>query len=254
LYGAAICQALESLFRRLPEIGDAPRPKLARVIDEAHLLFAEIEPQLLQRVERIVRLIRSKGVALILASQSPADIPPIIAAQCASRIQHALRSATPSDARAVRTAAESMPNPDGLDVGALIGALSPGQALVSLVGTLGSPSPCALARIALPDCRLGALTDNERRALARGPATGEGPAPGLSADNATDLATIAVVVAGAVGALALTSLALGGIGQVAIVAAFAVGIYVLRRPLTLFLWIVGIGHHHSHGHHNRGRH
>jgi hypothetical protein len=252
LYGAAICQTMESLYSGLPEIGDAPLPRLALVIDEAHLLFAGIESQLLARIERIVRLIRSKGIVLIFASQLPADIPATIAAQCASRIQHALRSATPSDARAVQVAAESLVGSDSSTFRA-ISELKPGEAFVSLVGANGAPGNCSRVQVARPACRIGALTADERSALFGASAGApENASVELLAAPPGELPTL-------IGAIAVAAIIIGaviyvgGIWQAAIVAAFAVGLYVLRRPLLFIALVTGLHHHHSHGRHSRHR-
>lgn len=161
LYSATVVAILSSLFDRLPDIGDAPRPTLAIFIDESHLVFDGIEPALSSKLESIARLIRSRGVSLWFASQAPSDIPPVIAAQLANRIQHAMRAATRADMAQVRAAAESMPGNVAPDA---IGKLSPGEALISLVGANGAPSPVQVARIIKPACRLGGLTEDERAA------------------------------------------------------------------------------------------
>ena len=162
LYGAAVLYLLDSLWRRLPEIGDTGAPRLALVIDEAHLLFAELPPALISRVERIVRLIRSRGVALYFASQSPADIPGPILAQLGNRIQHGLRGATPADLRAIRAAADTMPVNPAVDAGAEIVRLGVGQALVSVIGANGVPMPVEIAQIAAPRAKLSPVDGIER--------------------------------------------------------------------------------------------
>jgi len=147
-YAAAVAWMLLDLYERCPERGDDDRPALAVVIDEAHLIFEGIPASLERRLASVARLIRSKGVALIWASQAPADLPPAIAGQCLTRIQHGLRASTPAQLRDVKAAADSMPQPmTGFDAVAAILALGVGQALVSLPDCNGTPQPCQLVKI-----------------------------------------------------------------------------------------------------------
>ncbi len=162
LYGAAVIYLLDSLYASLPEVGDSGAPRLALFLDESHLIFSELPPMLLQRVERIVRLIRSKGVAIYFASQSPADIPAPILAQLGNRIQHGLRGATLQDLRAIRAAAETMPVNPAIDAGAAITRLGVGQALVSTIGADGVPSPVEIVQIAPPRASLAPIDDDTR--------------------------------------------------------------------------------------------
>jgi len=162
LYGAAVLHLLESAWRGLLEIGDAGAPRLAIVIDEAHLAFGELPPALLGRVERIVRLIRSRGASLWFASQSPADIPAPILAQLGHRIQHGLRGATVADMRAMRAAAETLPINPAIDAGAMIGRLGVGQALVSVIGADGTPSPVQVVKITAPRAALAPIDGPDR--------------------------------------------------------------------------------------------
>jgi len=162
LYSAFIVGLLQDLYERAAEAGDLPRPMLTLFIDEAHLLFQDCPAPLLQRIERIVRLIRSKGIALIFVSQSPADIPSTIVAQLGNRIQHGLRGVTPADVRAIRAAVETMPNNPGLDAAAVNGQLGVGEALVSTIGPSGVPTMLQRVRVDLPECPLGLLAPSER--------------------------------------------------------------------------------------------
>ena len=147
-YAAAVAWILLDLYERSPERGDLEKPALAVVIDEAHLIFDGIPPALERRLASVSRLIRSKGVALIWASQSPADLPPAIAGQCLTRIQHGLRASTPAQLRDVRAAAESLPQPlDGFDAAGAILSLGVGQALVSLPDAMGTPQPCRIVQV-----------------------------------------------------------------------------------------------------------
>jgi len=170
LYSSFLLWLLSELFENLPEVGDLDRPKLVFCFDEAHLLFDDAPPALRQRIEQVVRIIRSKGVGVYFCSQFPDDVPNEILGQLGNRVQHALRAYTPRDQKAVRTAAETfVPNPS-LDVAAVIGQLGVGEALVSTLQDKGVPSPVERTLIAPPRCRMGALTPEERAAVrARSP-------------------------------------------------------------------------------------
>jgi uncharacterized protein len=162
LYSSFLLWLLSELFERLPEVGDQPLPKLVFVFDEAHLLFNDCPPALRQRVEQVVRLIRSKGVGVYFCSQNPDDVPNEILGQLGNRVQHALRAFTPRDQKAVRTAAETfVPNP-AIDVVRTITTLGVGEALVSMLGERGVPQPVQHALICPPRCRMGAITAEER--------------------------------------------------------------------------------------------
>lgn len=137
LYAAFVLYLLSDLFGRVPKAGDLDRLRLVLFIDEAHLLLRDSPPALVQRVERIIRLIRSKAVGVYLVTQSPPTFPPNIAGQLGNRIQHALRGATPADARAIRPAADSLPSNPRVDAAANIGRLGVGEALVSTIGPDG---------------------------------------------------------------------------------------------------------------------
>ncbi len=153
-------------------MGDLDKPKLVFVFDEAHLLFDDAPPALRQRVEQVVRIIRSKGVGVYFCSQFPDDVPDDILGQLGNRVQHALRAFTPRDQKAVRTAAETfVPNP-GLDVAAAIGRLGVGEALVSTLQDKGVPMPVERTLIAPPRCRMGAITDAERMQVRAGSPVG----------------------------------------------------------------------------------
>jgi uncharacterized protein len=165
LYSSFLLWLLSELFETLPEVGDLHKPKLVFFFDEAHLLFADIHPALLQRVEQVVRLIRSKGVGVYFCSQNPDDIPDNVLGQLGNRIQHALRAYTPRDQKSVRVAAETfVPNPK-IDVAKVISELGVGEALVSTLQDKGIPMPVERAIICPPRCRMGAITDQERQAI-----------------------------------------------------------------------------------------
>lgn len=162
LYAAMCAFILTDLYDRLPEVGDLAAPRLAVVLDEAHLIFDGAPAPLVRRLEGIVRLIRSKGVALVFATQAPSDLPSSIAGQLQNRIQHGLRGVTPADQRAIRAAADSLPRADDLDPATLIGTLGVGAALVSVVGPGGVPGPAELVQIKQSRARLGPLDAQER--------------------------------------------------------------------------------------------
>ena len=173
LYSTFLLWMLSELFERLPEVGDLDKPKLAFVFDEAHLLFDDAPPALLQRIEQVVRLVRSKGVGVYFCSQFPDDVPGEILGQLGNRVQHALRAFTPRDQKAVRTAAETfVPNPR-FKVAEVISQLGVGEALVSTLQANAVPMPVERARIAPPRSRMGAITAEERAAvIARSPIGG----------------------------------------------------------------------------------
>jgi DNA helicase HerA-like ATPase len=172
LYSSFLLWLLSELFEKLPEVGDLDKPKLVFVFDEAHLLFDDAPPALQQRIEQVVRLIRSKGVGVYFCSQFPDDVPDNILGQLGNRVQHALRAFTPRDQKAVRTAAETfVPNPH-LDVAKTISQLGVGEALVSMLLDKGVPMPVERTMIAPPRCRMGAITDAERAHIRAGSPVG----------------------------------------------------------------------------------
>jgi len=165
LYGVFLLWLLADLYEKLPEVGDAAQPKLVFFFDEAHLLFNDAPAALLEKIEQVVRLVRSKGVGVYFVTQNPLDIPDSVLGQLGNRVQHALRAFTPRDQKAVKTAAQTMrPNP-GLDIEAAITELGVGEALVSLLDDKGRPTPTERAWIMAPGSRIGPATDAERQAL-----------------------------------------------------------------------------------------
>ncbi|MGI8783919.1 MAG: helicase HerA-like domain-containing protein [Acidobacteriota bacterium] len=178
LYSTFLLWLLSELFENLPEVGDLDKPKLVFCFDEAHLLFDDAPPALRQRVEQVVRIIRSKGVGVYFCSQYPDDVPNDILGQLGNRIQHALRSYTPRDQKAVRTAAETFVANPKLDVAEVISQLGVGEALVSTLQEKGVPMPVERTLICPPRCRMGAITTEERAAVrARSPIGGKYDAP-----------------------------------------------------------------------------
>lgn len=165
LYSSFLLWLLSELFENMPEVGDLDKPKLVFVFDEAHLLFDDAPPSLRQRVEQVVRLIRSKGVGVYFCSQFPDDVPNEILGQLGNRVQHALRAYTPRDQKAVRTAAETFASNPRLDVAKVISELRVGEALVSTLQESGVPMPVERALICPPRCRMGAITPEERAAV-----------------------------------------------------------------------------------------
>ncbi|MGB5807857.1 helicase HerA-like domain-containing protein [Castellaniella sp.] len=165
LYAVFLLWMLADLYERLPEVGDLDKPKLVFFFDEAHLLFKDAPAALLEKIEQVVRLIRSKGVGVYFVSQNPTDIPDTVLGQLGHRVQHALRAYTPRDQKAVKTAAQTMrPNP-GLDVEAAITELAVGEALVSLLDPKGQPTPTQRVWMLAPGSRIGPATAAERQAL-----------------------------------------------------------------------------------------
>ncbi len=162
LYSTFLLWLLSELWELLPEVGDLPQPKLCFFFDEAHLLFNDAPPALLEKVEQVVRLIRSKGVGVYFITQNPIDIPDTVAGQLGNRVQHALRAFTPRDQAAVKSAADTFrPNPE-VDVASAITQLKVGEALVSLLLPDGSPAPVERVLIKPPATRVGPLSVQER--------------------------------------------------------------------------------------------
>ncbi len=167
LYSSFLLWLLSELFENLPEVGDLDKPKLVFFFDEAHLLFNDATPALKQRVEQVVRLIRSKGVGIYFCSQFPDDIPTEILGQLGNRAQHALRAFTPRDQKAVKTAAETFVANPKLNVAQVISQLAVGEALVSTLGDQAIPLPVERTLVCPPRCRLGAISIEERTAVRR---------------------------------------------------------------------------------------
>jgi len=175
LYSTFLLWMLSELFERLPEVGDLDQPKLVFFFDEAHLLFDDAPAALVQRVEQVVRLIRSKGVGVYFCSQNPDDVPQTVLGQMGNRVQHALRAFTPRDQKAVKAAAETFPpNPKVKKVADVITQLGVGEALATTLQDGGIPLPVERVLIVPPGCRVGAITDAERATIrARSPVGGK---------------------------------------------------------------------------------
>lgn len=173
LYSTFLLWLLSELFETLPEIGDPDKPKLCFFFDEAHLLFNDAPKALLEKIEQVVRLIRSKGVGVYFITQNPIDIPDTVAAQLSNRVQHALRAFTPRDQAAVKSAAETFRANPNVDVATAITELRVGEALVSLLQADGAPSPVERTLIKAPSSRVGPVTAVERGVLIQTDAIGD---------------------------------------------------------------------------------
>ena len=166
LYATFLLWMLSELFEELPEVGDPEKPKLVFFFDEAHLLFDEAPRALLEKVEQVVRLIRSKGVGVYFITQNPIDVPEAIAGQLGNRVQHALRAFTPRDQKAVKSAAETMrANPAIGDMATAITELAVGEALISFLDPKGRPSVTERVFVLPPGSQIGPITPEQRRAL-----------------------------------------------------------------------------------------
>lgn len=165
VYSTFLLWLLSELFENLPEIGDPEQPVLVFFFDEAHLLFNSAPKSLIEKIEQVVRLIRSKGVGVYFISQSPSDIPDTVLGQLGNRIQHALRAYTPREQKAVKVAAQSFRENPKLDTVSVISELGVGEALVSVLQDKGIPSPVERVLIRPPHSRIGKATDDERKAI-----------------------------------------------------------------------------------------
>jgi hypothetical protein len=159
---------LSELFEQLPEIGDPEKPKLVFFFDEAHLLFTDAPKALVERIELVVRLVRSKGVGVYFVTQNPLDVPDAVLAQLGNRVQHALRAFTPRDQKAVKSAASTMRANPGLDVATAITELAVGEALVSFLDSKGRPSVTERVFVLPPGSQIGPITPQQRKALIAG--------------------------------------------------------------------------------------
>ncbi|MCZ8104020.1 MAG: DUF853 family protein [Burkholderiales bacterium] len=167
LYSGFMIWMLLALFNRLPEVGDAEKPKLVIIIDEAHVVFSDASKVLVDTMERVIRLIRSRGVGLFFASQNPLDIPEKVAAQLGNRVQHSMRAFTPKEHRSVKAVAATFRANKGVDTAKAITEMGIGEALVSLIGPGGVPTPVVRAKITLPTSQLEPIDELERIAIIR---------------------------------------------------------------------------------------
>ncbi|HDG1708754.1 TPA: DUF853 domain-containing protein [Kluyvera ascorbata] len=165
LYAASLLWMLSELYEQLPEAGDLEKPKLVFFFDEAHLLFSDAPQVLLDKIEQVIRLIRSKSVGVYFVSQNPSDIPDAVLGQLGNRVQHALRAFTPKDQKAVKTAAQTMRANPAFNTEQAIQELGTGEALISFLDAKGSPSIVERAMVIAPCSRMGPVTDDERNGL-----------------------------------------------------------------------------------------
>lgn len=165
VYSTFLLWMMTKLFETLPEVGDPEKPKLVFFFDEAHLLFNDAPKALIEKIEQVVRLIRSKGVGIYFVTQSPADIPDTVLAQLGNRIQHALRAYTPKDQKALKVAAQSFRANSAFDTEKAISELGTGEALVSFLDEKGAPQPVERAFILPPEGQIGPITPEERKAM-----------------------------------------------------------------------------------------
>ena len=165
LYATMLLWLLSELYERLPEVGDRDKPKLVFFFDEAHLLFTDAPKILLDKIEQVVRLIRSKGVGVFFVTQNPIDVPDIVLGQLGNRVQHALRAFTPRDQKAVKAAAETMRANPKIDTEQAIMELGVGEALISLLDAKGRPGMVERAFVLPPASRIGTITPDQRRAV-----------------------------------------------------------------------------------------
>jgi len=165
VYATFLLWMLSESFENLPEIGDPEKPKLVFFFDEAHLLFTDIAPAVKQKIEQMVRLIRSKGVGVYFVSQNPLDIPDVVLGQLGNRVQHALRAFTPRDQKAVQAAAQTFRQNPKLKVETVLTELAVGEALVSMLGENGSPQIVERAKIVPPRSQIGAIMADQRKQI-----------------------------------------------------------------------------------------
>ncbi|MEO8015721.1 MAG: helicase HerA-like domain-containing protein, partial [Polaromonas sp.] len=165
LYATFLLWMLSELFEQLPEIGDPDKPKLVFFFDEAHLLFTDAPKALVERIELVVRLVRSKGVGVYFVTQNPLDIPDSVLAQLGNRVQHALRAYTPRDQKAVKATAQTMRQNPGLDIETAITELAVGEALVSFLDAKGRPSVTERVFVLPPGSQLGPISPQQRQQL-----------------------------------------------------------------------------------------
>ncbi|MBN1532257.1 MAG: DUF853 family protein [Spirochaetes bacterium] len=168
VYSTFLLWVISELFEQLPEVGDVEKPKLVFIFDEAHLLFDDAPKVLREKIEQVVRLIRSKGVGVYFVTQNPLDIPEDVLGQLGNRVQHALRAFTPKDQKAVRAVAQTFRANPKVDVEKSITELAVGEALVSFLAKDGTPEPVERALVLPPRSQIGAITDEQRRAVIDG--------------------------------------------------------------------------------------
>jgi DNA double-strand break repair helicase HerA and related ATPase len=167
-YATLLLWLLSDLFEQLPEVGDPPKPKLVFFFDEAHLLFTDCPKPLLDKIEQVVRLVRSKGVGVYFVTQNPLDVPDAVLGQLSNRVQHALRAFTPRDQKAVKAAADTFRSNPKLNTADVITQLAVGEALISFLDETGTPDPVDRGFVVPPASRVGAITPQERQQVIQG--------------------------------------------------------------------------------------
>lgn len=165
LYATFLLWLLSELFESLPEVGDPEKPKIVFFFDEAHLLFNDSSKELIEKVEQVVRLIRSKGVGIYFVTQNPIDIPESVLGQLGNRVQHALRSYTPKDQKAIKSAAQTFPQNESFDTAQVIGELKTGEALISFLNDEGQPNVVERAFIRPPESKIGVIDESVKKDL-----------------------------------------------------------------------------------------
>ncbi|MEI6236818.1 MAG: helicase HerA-like domain-containing protein, partial [Planctomycetota bacterium] len=165
LYSTFLLWVLSELYEQMPEVGDLEKPKLVFFFDEAHLLFTDAPPALLQKIEQVIRLIRSKGVGIYFVTQNPLDVPDTVLAQLGNRVQHALRAFSPRDQKAVKVAAETLRQNPKFNAEEAIMQLEVGEALISFLDEKGTPSMVERAFVLPPSSRIGPVTQFDRQKL-----------------------------------------------------------------------------------------
>ncbi|GAA4770382.1 DUF853 domain-containing protein [Stakelama sediminis] len=187
LYGTFLLWLLSELFETLPEVGDPDKPKLVFFFDEAHLLFDDAPKALTDKIEQVVRLIRSKGVGVYFVTQNPIDVPDDVSGQLGNRVQHALRAFTPKEQKAIHAAAQTFRANPGVDVETVITELKVGEALVSLLQADGAPTPVERTLVKPPASRVGPVTPDERETLIRTDAVGTKYDTAIDRESAAEL-------------------------------------------------------------------
>jgi DNA helicase HerA-like ATPase len=224
LYATFLLWLMSELFEQMPEVGDPDKPKLVFFFDEAHLLFNDAPKALLDKIEQVVRLIRSKGVGIYFVTQNPLDVPDTVLSQLGNRVQHALRAFTPRDQKAVKTAADTFrPNP-ALDTARVIMELGKGEALVSLLEGNGTPTMVQRTLICPPAARLGPVSPQERQAV-----IDASPVKGKY-DTALDAESAYEVLAARAQQAAAPAQAAGGGGLLGGIGAALGGLFGTARP------------------------
>lgn len=165
LFSTMMIQILVELFHTLPEVGDANKPKLVVVIDEAHLLFRDLPDVMLSEIEMIIKLIRSKGVGVYFCTQNPIDIPEIILSQLGLKIQHALRAFTAKDQESIKKMAKNFPISEDYDIEKVLTEMGTGQAMITAIGEDGRPTPLVVTQIFSPESRMDAISDAELQSI-----------------------------------------------------------------------------------------